>query len=60
VDTGGFGDSVSWNVEALYNGQLACSTAQISVALLPGAQPVGNTGPSQPLPTPTKCGWQGC
>ncbi len=61
VDSSGFGGSVSWNVEALYNGQVACSTPQITVQLIASAQPVGgNTGPTAPLPTPTKCGWKGC
>jgi hypothetical protein len=58
VDTGpggiGAGSSFAWNVDALVEGQLACSTAQVTVLREVGAQPVGGNTGGGPEPTPTE------
>lgn len=63
VDTGGLGGSsnYTWDVEALVDGQTACTTGRVSVLRGAGAQVVtdgGGSGAAPPPPPPT-CTW-GC
>ncbi len=59
VDVGGFGGAVAWEVQAFADGELACTTARINVAVVAGAQPVGS-GDGGPPSTPTACPWASC
>jgi hypothetical protein len=54
----GNGTRFSWQVQALVNGEVACTTASVSVVRDANAQNVGQGG--GPAATPTACGWQGC
>lgn len=58
----GGGSSFTWEVQALLNGQVACTTARAQVVRDATSQLVsgGTTGGSGPQPTATPCGWQGC
>lgn len=64
IDTASFGDgsNFSWSIDALVNGQLACSSGRVSVVRDAFAQFVssGNNGGGGGGPTPTPCSWQGC
>lgn len=51
------GSSFSWNVEALFNGQLACASSSVSVVR--DAFPVVVGGGGGALPTPTPPEWSG-
>jgi hypothetical protein len=55
----GGGSAFSWQVQALVNGEVACTTARVAVQRDAVAQNVGDGG-GQPAATPTKCGWDGC
>jgi hypothetical protein len=60
VDTNAFGGGTnfSWSVEALVNGQVACSSGRVNVVRDLTAQNVSDSGgvPAQP----TACSWSGC
>jgi hypothetical protein len=61
VDTNSFGGGSSffWSVDALVDGQIACSSGRVNVVRDEFAQFVsGGDGGSQP--EPTACSWQGC
>jgi hypothetical protein len=64
VDTSAFGSGASfaWNVEALVDGQVACSSGRVNVVHDIFSQPVsnGNGGNPAPPPKPTACSWSGC
>lgn len=51
------GSSVfSWNVDALLNGQIACSSSRVSTVTEARVELAGGGG-GAPLPTPTACTW---
>lgn len=51
----------AWRVDALVNGQVACTTGQAIVQRVGGSNPqtVGD-GDEEPAPEPTKCRWNQC
>jgi hypothetical protein len=64
VNTGsaaiGGGSNFSWDVQALLNGGVACTTARASVVRDATSQFVSGGGDQQAQITPTVCTWQGC
>ena len=59
IDTGGAiggGSNFAWDVQALVDGQVACTTGRVSVVRV-GPVRVGSGGG---LPTPTACPWKDC
>ncbi len=56
----GGGSNFSWDVEALLNGQSACTTARASVVRDATSQFVSGGGGDDTQITPTVCTWQGC
>jgi hypothetical protein len=60
VDTGalGGGSTFTWDVAALVDGQVACTTGRVTAVRAAGSQPVGGGNTSAPPPTPV-CTW-GC
>lgn len=59
TDVIGGGTSFSWDVQALVNGQVACTSGRASVQRDISSVGVGQGG-GGPAATPTACGWQGC
>jgi hypothetical protein len=60
VDTGnslGDGTNFTWSVQALVNGQVACTSSSVTIPRA-GAVRVGGGGGGQPQPP--SCTWQGC
>ncbi len=55
--------NVAWSVDALADGELACSTARVNIQILPSAN-VGvednSGGNTNPAPQPTACAWGSC
>lgn len=49
----------SWNVDALLNGQVACSSSRVSTVTEAQVELVGSGG-GGPLATPTACPWTQC
>jgi len=63
IDTNSFGNgsNFAWSVDALVNGQLACSSGRVSVVRDAFAQVVNNGNSNNGSgPVPTACSWQGC
>ncbi|MBN8619903.1 MAG: SH3 domain-containing protein [Anaerolineae bacterium] len=62
VDTNAFGGggSFSWSIDALVNGQLACSSGRVSVVRDAFAQFVSGGSGGGPQAEPTACSWEGC
>lgn len=60
VDTQSFGagSNFSWSVDAIVNGQVACSSGHVSVVRDAFGQAVSNGGGGQAQPT--ACSWSGC
>jgi hypothetical protein len=56
----GGGTNFAWEVEALLNGAVACTTARVNVVRDATAQFVGEGGGAGAGLTPTVCTWQGC
>jgi hypothetical protein len=56
----GGGSNFSWDVQALLNGQVACTTARASVVRDSTSQFVSGGDGQQAQITPTVCTWQGC
>jgi len=50
----------AWAVDALVEGQVACSTGKAIVQRVGGAQPVQDSNNDEPAPEPTKCKWNQC
>ncbi len=63
TDTGagiGDGNVFTWYVEALTNGELTCSSQQVTIPRASGVQPVGAGGGGGTAATPTACPWTSC
>lgn len=63
IDTSalGGGSNYTWDVQAFYEGQLACTTGQINVVRAAGSVPVGDSNNNaQPQAQPTACLWGNC
>jgi hypothetical protein len=59
-DAIGNGSVFAWDVAAIVNGQVACTTPRVTVVRDVSNQPVGEGGSSGPQPTPTACPWASC
>ncbi len=55
----GDGSNFAWDVQALVNGQVACTSGRVSLPRDATAQLVGNNGGGD-IPKPTVCTWGSC
>lgn len=63
VDPGNFAEGrgqFAWAVDALVDGQVACTTGRAIVQRVGDAQPVSGNDNNEPQPEPTACKWNQC
>jgi len=56
----GNGSNFSWDVAALVNGEVACTSGRVSVLRDANVQAVGDNTGGAARPTPTACPWASC